>query len=145
MHARHREPVTPVPARGRLLDYAGPARQHAEKINVARRPVRHAAPMPRQNRRARRRDENNDPRAVADIVSRATDFALRAGANPAPRYVTGGPRRPGHPTIPVNPKTLSNPHAGPPLVQRGVSGKRRKRNPVTPKRRFERREGQRAE
>jgi hypothetical protein len=55
------------------------------------------------NRRARRRDENNDPRALADIVSRATDFALRAGANPAPRQVTGGARRPGHPTIPVNP------------------------------------------
>ena len=90
-----------------------------------------------------RRDENNDPRAVADIVSRAADFALRAGANPAPRHVR--PRRPGHPTIPVNPQTLSNPHAGPPPVRRGVSGKRRKRNPVTPKRRFERREGQWAE
>jgi hypothetical protein len=34
------------------LDHVGPARQHAEKINVARRPVRHAAPVPRQNRRA---------------------------------------------------------------------------------------------
>jgi hypothetical protein len=78
-------------------------------------------PVPRQNRRARRRDENNDPRAVADIVSRATDFALRAGANPAPRHVTGGPRRPGHPTIPVNPQTLSNPHAGsPPVTKRRV-------------------------
>jgi hypothetical protein len=44
MHARHREPVAPVPARGRLLDHVGPARQHAEKINVARRALRHTAP-----------------------------------------------------------------------------------------------------
>jgi putative transposase len=42
------------------------------------------------------------------LVSRATDFALRAGANPAPRRLTGGARRPGHLTIPVNPQTLSN-------------------------------------
>jgi hypothetical protein len=88
-----------------------PGVKEIDARNVARRAVRHAAPVPRQNRRARRRDENN-PRALADIVSRATDLALRAGANPEPRHLTGGARRPGHPTIPVNPQTLSNPHAG---------------------------------
>ena len=43
-----------------------------------------------QDRRARRRDEDDDPRSLADIVSRTGDFALRAGANPAPRHVRRG-------------------------------------------------------
>src|SRR6195256_2992895 len=121
MHARHREPVAPVPARGRLLDHVGPARVDAQTFDVARRAVRHVATAPRQNRRARRRDENNDPRASADILSRATYFVLRARTNPAPRLLRGGARRPKHQTLPGKPQTLFNPHAGlPPVMKRRV-------------------------
>ena len=90
MHEGHREPVAAVPARGLVLDHVGPARFHAEKVDVARGAVRHAAPAADQDRRARRRNENNDPRALADIVSGTTSDPLRAGTNPAPRHVKGG-------------------------------------------------------
>ena len=38
----------------------------------------------------RRRDEDDDPRSLADIVSRTRHFALRPRAHPAPGHVTGG-------------------------------------------------------
>src|SRR5665213_310354 len=95
VHEGHRQPTTIVSARGRLLDNVGPARIDAEAFDVARGAVRYVAAAPDQGRCARRRNEDNDPRASADVVSRATNLALRAGANPAPRnpalrHMTGG-------------------------------------------------------
>ena len=90
MHARHGKPVAPVPARGRLLDHVGPARVDAQTFDVARRAVRHVAPAPRQDRRARRRDEDDDQGSLADIVLRTGHLALRARKNPASRHLSGG-------------------------------------------------------
>src|ERR1700694_5176501 len=90
MHAGHRQPVAAVPARGRLLAHVGPAHIDAETFDVARRAVRHVAPAPHQDRRARRRDEDDDPRSLADIVSWTRYFAFRPRANPAPRHVIRG-------------------------------------------------------
>ena len=55
---------------GASLADVGPSRLDAETLDVARRPVRHLAPTPHQNRRPRRRNENDDPRALADLVAR---------------------------------------------------------------------------
>jgi len=87
MYEGHGQPVAAVPARGRLLAHVGPAHIDAETFDVVRRAVRHVAPAPHQNRRARRRDEDDDPRSFADIMSRARHFAFHARANPAPRDV----------------------------------------------------------
>ena len=84
VHAGHGQPVAPVPARRRLLAHVGPAPVDAEAFDVARGAVRHVAPAPDQNRRARRRDENDDPRPPAVIVSRAAYLELRARTYPAP-------------------------------------------------------------
>jgi hypothetical protein len=89
------QPTTIVSARGRLLDNVGPARVDAEAFDVASGAVRHVAAAPDQGRRARRRNEDDDPRASADIVSRTECLALRARANPASRnpalrHLTGG-------------------------------------------------------
>jgi hypothetical protein len=70
---------------GALAD-VGPARIDAETFDVARRPVRHVASAPHQDRRARRRDENDDPGSLADIVSRTRYLPFRPRANP--RLVT---------------------------------------------------------
>src|SRR5450432_4548401 len=112
MHAGHGQPVAAVPARGRLLAHVGPTHIDAETFDVARRAVRHVAPAPHQNCRAHRRNEDDDPRSLADIVSRARYFALRPRAHPAPRHVTDGAQRPKNRTLPVNPKTFSTPNTG---------------------------------
>ncbi len=95
MHQGQRQPTAAVPARRRLLDHVGPARVDAEAFDVACGAVRHLAPAPDQNCRTRRRDEDDDPRAPADIVSGATHFPLCARTNPASRnpalrHLTGG-------------------------------------------------------
>ena len=78
VHAGHGQPVAPVPARRRLLAHVGPAPVDAETFDVARGAVRHLAPAPDQDRRARRRDENHDPRPPAVIMSRAAHLEPRA-------------------------------------------------------------------
>ena len=62
----------------------------AAALDVARRAVRHAAPAPDQDRRARRRDEDDDQGSLADIVSRTGHPALRARTYPASRHLSGG-------------------------------------------------------
>ena len=79
---------------GRVLADVGPARVDAETFDVARRPVRYAAPAPHQDRRPRRRDEDDDPSALADLLPRAGYPALRSRTHTAPRHLTGGARAP---------------------------------------------------
>ena len=90
LHEGHRQSVTAVPARRRLLPDVGPARVDAKTFDVARRPVRHLTPAPHQDRRARRRDEDNVTCSFADIVSRPRYLAFRSRANPAPRRLSDG-------------------------------------------------------
>src|SRR5271157_1149541 len=94
MHQGHGQSASAVPARRRVLADVGPARVDAETFDVARRPVRHAAPAPHQDRRPRRRDEDDDPSALADLLPRAGYPALRSRTHTAPRHLTGGARAP---------------------------------------------------
>src|SRR5208283_3600025 len=94
MHQGHGQSASAVPARRRLLADVGPARVDAETFDVARRPVRYAAPAPHQDRRPRRRDEDDDPSALADLLPRAGYPALRSRTHTAPRHLTGGARAP---------------------------------------------------
>ena len=96
----HGEPVAVVSALGRLLDHVGLACVDAEKIDMARRTIRHVALAPDQDRRARCRDEDDDPRALADILPGTGYFALRARSNPPPRHVTSGAQSPENRTLP---------------------------------------------
>jgi hypothetical protein len=86
--------------RGRPHHHVGLACVDAEKIDMARRAIRHVAIAPDQDRRARCRDEDDDPRALADILPGTGYFALRARSNPAPRHVTSGAERPENRTLP---------------------------------------------
>ena len=91
----------------------GLARVNAETFDVARRPVRHIAPAPDQDRRPRRRDEDDDPGALADVMPRAGYFALRSRTHTAPRHLKDGAcATPNFQTRPVNPQTLSAPNSG---------------------------------
>ena len=65
-----------------------------QAFDVARRTVRHIAPAAHQNRRPRRRDEDDDPGSLADVVSRPGYFAARTRAYPAPRHLKNGAQRP---------------------------------------------------
>src|SRR5208337_4417440 len=94
MHQGHGQPASAVPPCRRVLADVGPARVDAETFDVARRPVRHAAPAPHQDRRPRRRDEDDDPSALADLLPRAGYPALRSRTHTAPRHLTGGARAP---------------------------------------------------
>ena len=85
-----RQPVPAVPACGRVLVDVGPSRVDAKAFDVARRPVRHVAPAPHQDRRPRCRDEDHDPGALADLMPRSGYPALRSGTHPAPRHLTDG-------------------------------------------------------
>src|SRR5271167_475494 len=94
MHQGHGQSASAVPARRRVLADVGPARVDAETFDVARRPVRYAAPAPHQDRRPRRRDEDDDPSALADLLPRPGYSALRSRTHTAPRHLTGGARAP---------------------------------------------------
>ena len=98
--------VAPVPARRRVLADVGSASVDAKALHVARRAVRHVAPAADQDRRARCRDENDDPDSFADIMSRPGNLALRTRTDTAPRHLSDGARGPENQTRPVNPKTL---------------------------------------
>src|ERR1700678_1846559 len=84
------QPVSAVPACGRLLAAGGPTRVDAKALDVARRPVRHLAPPPNQDCRPRRRDEDHDPGALAALMPRSGSPALRSGTHTAPRPMTDG-------------------------------------------------------
>ena len=84
------QPVSAVPACGRLLADVGPTRVDAKAFDVARRPVRHVAPPPHQDCRPRRRDEDHDPGALANLMPRSGYPTLRSGTHTAPRHMTDG-------------------------------------------------------
>src|SRR5208282_5881796 len=106
--------VPSLPPRRRLLADVGPSRLDAETLDVARRPVRHLAPAPHQDRRPRRRDEDDDPRALADLVPGAGYSALRPGTHTAPRHLSDGARGPRTIHNPsFNPQTPSDQNPGP--------------------------------
>src|SRR5271167_2647241 len=114
LHEGDRQPVPSLPPRRRLLADVGPSRIDAEALDVARRSVRHLAPAPHQDRRPRRRNENDDPRALADLVSGAGYPAPRFATHTAPRHLSDGARGPR--TIhnsSFNPQTRSNQNSGP--------------------------------
>ena len=67
-----------------------PAGNCSVDAHVARRAVRHPAPALGQNRRSRGRNEDDDPRASADLMSRAGGLALRPFANAPPRHLRRG-------------------------------------------------------
>ena len=69
------------------MDFRAPI---GARAGGSRRPVRHAAPAPHQDRRARRRDEDDVARSFADIVSRSEYPALRAGTYTATRHLSRG-------------------------------------------------------
>jgi hypothetical protein len=87
------QPVSAVPACGRVLADVGPTRVDAKAFDVARRPVRHVAPPPHQDCRPRRRDEDHDPGALADLMPRSGYPSLRSGTHTAPRHMTDGGNR----------------------------------------------------
>ena len=76
-------------------------------LDVARRSVRHLAPAPHQDRRPRRRNEDDDPRALADLMPGAGNSSLRLGTHTAPRHLSKRARGPKTQTHPINPQTLS--------------------------------------
>ncbi len=90
MHQGFGQSAPAVLARRRLLADVGSARVDAQTLDVARRAVRHPAPALGQNRRLRGRNEDDDPRASADLVSRAGGLALRPFANAPPRHLRRG-------------------------------------------------------
>src|SRR5208337_3944221 len=104
----HGQPASAVPPCRRVLADVGPARVDAETFNLARRPVRYAAPAPHQDRRPRRRDEDDDPSALADLLPCAGYPALRSRTHTAPRHLTGGAQAPRIFTI--VPSTPNPPH-----------------------------------
>src|SRR5271166_6368746 len=97
----------------RVLVDVGASGVNAETFDVARRPVRHIAPAPDQDRRTGRRDEDDDPGALAHVMPRAGCFALHSRTHTAPRHLKDGAcATPNFRTRPVNPQTLSAPNPG---------------------------------
>src|SRR5208337_2378034 len=114
LHQGDGQSVPSLPPRRRLLADVGASRVDAKALEVARRSVRHLAPAPHQDRRPRRRDEDDDPRALADLVPGAGYSALRPATHTAPRHLSDGARGPS--TIhnrSVNPQTPSDQNPGP--------------------------------
>src|SRR5271166_5425777 len=106
--------VPSLPPRRRLLADVGASRIDAKAFDVARRSVRHLAPAPHQDRRPRRRNEDDDPRALADLVPGAGYSALRPATHTAPRHLSGGARGPSNlHNPPSNPQTPSDQNSGP--------------------------------
>ena len=62
------------------------------------------APTPHQDRRLRRRNEDDDPRALADLLPRAGYSAFRSRTHTAPRHLNDGAR---------GPTTIHNPSFNP--------------------------------
>ena len=113
LHEGDGQSASAVPACRRVLVDVGASGVNAETFDVARRPVRHIAPTPDQDRRTGRRDEDDDPGALAHVMPRAGYFALRSRTHTAPRHLKDGAcAAPSFRTCPVNPQTLSAPNSG---------------------------------
>jgi len=114
MHEGDGQSVPSLPPRWRLLADVGASRLDAEALDVARRPVRHLAPAPHQDRRPRRRNEDDDPSALADLLPRSGYSAFRSRTHTAPRHLNDGARGPTTIHNPsFNPQTRSNQNSGP--------------------------------
>src|SRR5208337_2166604 len=114
LHEGDGQSVPSLPPRRRLLADVGASHVAAEALDVARRPVRHLAPAPHQDRRPRRRNEDDDPSALADLLPRAGYSALRSRTHTAPRHLNDGARGPATIHNPsFNPQTPSNQNSGP--------------------------------
>src|SRR5271167_2472782 len=124
MHQGHGQSASAVPARRRVLADVGPARVDAETFDVARRPVRYTAPAPHQDRRPRRRDEDDDPSALADLLPRA---GYRASLSDAYRASSPDRRGLSAPNIhkpPFNRKPSPPQTLAPSRSRRGASKRR---------------------
>jgi len=94
LHQTDGQPVPAIPACRCLLVEVGLAGRDAEALELCRRPIRHAAIAPHQNRCAGGRDEIANPSAPADIVPRPAHPAHRPRSHPSTRDITMGRRRP---------------------------------------------------
>ncbi len=65
-----------------------------------------------QDRRPRRRNEDHDPGALADLMPGAGYSAPRPGTRTAPRQLSDGARGPKTQAHPINLQTASNPNSG---------------------------------
>ena len=98
LHQGRRQPVSPVLPRRSLLAPVGVAQRHAEALRLARRPVRHAAVAPDQDRGPRCRDENTDLLLPADRLAGLGHPAPRPRPHPAPSDVSDGARHAPNPS-----------------------------------------------
>src|SRR4051794_33388616 len=105
LHEGHRQPVPPLSACRCLLAAVEPARADAQTLAVARGAVRHLAPPPDQDRRARGRAEDDDPASPADGLPRPRHPAGRSRADPASGHMTHGAHTPLTRARPVHPQT----------------------------------------
>ncbi|ESZ26007.1 hypothetical protein X733_29560 [Mesorhizobium sp. L2C067A000] len=90
LHQSDGQPVPAIPACRCLLVDVGLAGRDAEALELCRRPIRHAAIAPHQNRCAGGRDEIANPPAPADIVPRPAHPAHRPRSHPPTRDITMG-------------------------------------------------------
>ena len=70
---------------------AAPVWQNRPDFHRIVRAVQHIAPAAHQDRRPRRRNEDDDPRALAHVVPRPGNPAFRPPAHPAPGHLKHGP------------------------------------------------------
>ena len=114
LHQGDGQSASAVPACRRVLRLMWGLRASMPKRSMWRAPsVRHIAPTPDQDRRTGRRDEDDDPGALANVMPRAGYFALRSRTHTAPRHLKDGAcAAPSFRTCPVNPQTLSAPNPG---------------------------------
>src|SRR3954453_7030077 len=113
LHEGHRQPVPPLSACRRLLAAVEPARADAQTLTVARGAVRHLAPSPDQDCRARDRAEDDDPASPADSLPRPSHPAGCSRADPASGHMTAGAHTPLTRARPDQPANLTDHTAGP--------------------------------
>src|SRR4051794_36835257 len=107
-----RQPVPPLSACRCLLAAVEPARADAQTLAVARGAVRHLAPPPDQDRRARGRAEDDDPASPTDGLPRPSHPAGRSRADAASGHMTDGAHTPRTQTHPDQPANLTDHTAG---------------------------------
>gem|GEM_PF-7100198 len=81
VHASDGQPVPPLSPRLSLVVDVGAARRDAQALALQRRPVRHPASAPHQDRRPRRRIEDPDPPAPSSVLPGSAFPAHRPRAN----------------------------------------------------------------
>src|SRR3954463_8205477 len=109
LHEGHRQPVPAVSACRRVLAAVEPALADAQTLAVARGAVRHLAPPPDQDRRARGRAEDDDPASPADGLPRPSHPAGRSRADAASGHMTDGGDTPPIQNQPHQPANLTDP------------------------------------